>query len=121
MRTRAQNLEELSSAVRDLGLHTSLQGHRLACAVEGGKWGIGGASLWVAIWGSRWFIATWVPCIYIFPADADIAEVARVVNEVLSQASQTPYDLPEGVRLSHSLDEVTLDEFTSYAAQDKAR
>lgn len=114
------DLEDVAVAIQKCGLHTALQqGYRLACAVDGGSWGIGGRSVWLARWDNRWFVATWTPRIYVLPADSSNAKVVEIVDAVLSMSSTARlFEIPEPVRQKYDLSEISLEDYTACATRD---
>jgi hypothetical protein len=103
----------VKSAVEAAGYFTSFQpidtpGDRLVCASEGGDWGLGGCSFWVAIRNGRWFIATWTPHIYEIPIADD---VSRLVIDVLANNHRRCYEIDRNIRERFGLTEVADDMF----------
>jgi len=114
-----RELYEIAAIINQRGFHTAMQrGHRLACALNGGRWGIGGPGVWLANWDQRWFVSTWTPRIYILPFGTNSAKVVEIVIAVLSMSpSAGLYDLPDSIRLEYCLSEISLAEYTVYATR----
>lgn len=112
-----QNLEQIATAIRQRGFHAAFQrGSRLACAVAGGAWGIGGRSLWVANWDGKWFISTWTPRIYALPITAERNDIIEIVAAVLSiPSTDRLYDIPKSIQRKYLMNEITLETYTAYA------
>lgn len=114
-----RELYELAAMIKQRGFHTAIQsGRRLACALNGGRWGIGGPGVWLANWDEKWFISTWTPRIYILPFGTNGATVVEIVVAVLSTAPSTGlYNLPDSLRLEYCLSEISLSEYSVYATR----
>ena len=108
-----QAYHAIESTVRDAGFHcdfrsTEATGPRLVCATDGGDWGLGGTSFWVAQREDRWFISTWAPRIYEIPHRFEPGEV---VVAALDATGVDCYDVPDGVKAEFQLSEIGEAEF----------
>jgi hypothetical protein len=104
---------ELKRAVEAAGFFTTFQpikkrGDRIVCASQGGSWGIGGRSFWIAMRQGRWFLATWTPRTYEI---RDPAEVSLAAMEVRTSNDPRCYDVDEGIKERFGLVEVDDEEF----------
>ncbi len=105
----------LQDAVERAGFFTTFQpikdaGDRIVCAAEGGNWGLGGRSFWLAVRQTRWFIATWTPRIYEIPNPQDVPHLAI---QVLKCNDSHCYDIDADIQRQFGLIEVTDDEFST--------
>ena len=106
--TTMMTMNHLRNAIRTAGFHVDIQDDRLVCATRGGKWGLGGNSLWVTKKSDRWYIGTWTPRIYCIPPDCNLEDVIRTV---LSTDHAALYKIPQEIVDRYRLVEISFDEF----------